>query len=143
MQSVLRCSIHNAKTMEGVLRAMEMTDEVCRELQLAEKERFHLRIITEETCTNAYEYCLFKCYDYYCVYWKFECNHLTMTVSHQGEFFPLPSPFAEPKLGERGRGLLLIQSLVDDMQLEKQGDYIFFHVRRRINIGEERKGEVS
>lgn len=141
MRSVLKCSIYSAKNVEGVLGAMDMTDEVCRELKLTEKERFHLRLITEEACTNAYEYCLYKRYDYYFVYWEFECNYLMLTFSHPGEGFSLPSPFFQPKLEERGRGLVLIQSLADVMRIEKQGDYIFFRVGKRLHTGHVRKGK--
>ena len=54
---------------------------------------------------------------------EFQNDHLTISISDQGSGFEpseIPSPIADENLlKEAGRGIFIVRSLVDDLQIEK------------------------
>ncbi|MED4352333.1 ATP-binding protein [Schinkia azotoformans] len=112
------------KKADDISRAMDMTDEIANKMGFIHYDRLFLRLVTEEACMNAYEYCQKTNQQGFWICW--DHNHkdcLSIFIKHRGKKFAI-TPMNGINRGLRGRGLHLIVNLMDYVQVQGCGEYV-------------------
>ncbi len=120
---------------DDIALAMETTRTIAAQAGFSEHDSILLQLVTEEACMNAFEHgcpagnCMFK------ITWLVESDTMEITVCQNGEAFELHNDPASPvKVGSRGRGLVLIQGIMDEVRLIPSGAYVTLSMRRRRRV---------
>jgi anti-sigma regulatory factor (Ser/Thr protein kinase) len=109
-------------------RAREFADAAAERFGLSRAEREDFKVAANEAVSNAIEHGL-PCSDGVIHLWTREREDtLTLGVRNGGEFIFKPDP-TDP-LAERGRGLILIGSLVDAVALSQIGDHVHLELSK-------------
>ncbi|WP_379163706.1 ATP-binding protein [Paenibacillus sp. sgz5001063] len=122
-------------TRSDIALAMETTRRIALLTEFSEHESILLQLVTEEACMNAFEHgcpsgnCEFR------VSWLVESDIMEIRVCQNGESFELENEQAQPvKIGSRGRGLVLIQGIMDEVRLIPTGPYITLSMRKKRKV---------
>lgn len=115
--------------------AMETTRRIAVRTEFSEHESILLQLVTEEACMNAFEHgcpsgtCEFR------VSWLVESDIMEIRVCQNGESFEMSNEQTEPvKIGSRGRGLVLIQGIMDEVCLIPTGPYVTLSMRKKRKV---------
>jgi serine/threonine-protein kinase RsbW len=115
-----------------IRRAMEITREEAASLGLPPNQILLMQLVTEEACTNAYEYGSNEREKPIVVSWSIRDGYFVITVRQTGSVFHIEMD-KEIKQGIRGRGLLLITRLMDGVKLFSKGQYVYLRMIKIIN----------
>jgi anti-sigma regulatory factor (Ser/Thr protein kinase) len=114
-------------------RARDFAEAAAERFGLSPREQHDFKLAASEAVANAIEHGL-PCADGAIHVWTSEEEHtLTLGVRNAGEFIFTPPP-TDP-LAERGRGLVLIGSLVDVAALTRVGDDVVIELVKRRQVG--------
>jgi serine/threonine-protein kinase RsbW len=98
--------------------AMDTTREIAGITGFSEHESILLQLVTEEACMNAFEHgspsgiCSFR------IFWRVESDVMEIKVCQHGGGFELHNEVVSPvKAGSHGRGLMLIQGIMDEVRI--------------------------
>lgn len=120
------------KKADDITCAMDMTDEIANEMGFIDYDILFLRLVTEEACMNAYEYCQKTNQQGFWICWDHnQKDSLSIFIKHQGKKFMI-APMTEANCGLRGRGLQLILNLMDCVQVQENGEYVELVMRKYI-----------
>jgi len=120
------------KKADDISYAMDMTDEIANEMGFIHYDILFLRLVTEEACMNAYEYCQKTNQQGFWIYWDhYQKDSLSIFIKHRGKKFVI-APMIEAIRGLRGRGLQLILNLMDFVQVQENGEYVELVMRKYI-----------
>lgn len=123
------------KNPNDIIRAMDMTEKIARNIHLPKNDLIFLRLVTEEACMNAFEYCLGTGQSDFEIGWELNEQVLVIHLKHKGEKFSLDHiDNNEINYGLRGRGLKLIVNLMDEVDVEQNGENVEFFLRKYLNI---------
>jgi anti-sigma regulatory factor (Ser/Thr protein kinase) len=112
-------------------RARQFAATAAARFGLEPAERYDFMLAASEAVANAVEHGL-PCWDGAIHLWTSEEEHgLTFGVRNGGEFVFRPPP--RDPLAERGRGLVMITSLVDVASLTRVGDHVVLELLKRRN----------
>lgn len=112
------------KDEDDILRAMDITTEVAQEIGFPDNGVLFLKLVTEEACTNAYEYCSHSGQAGFLIKWDPHIREsLTIFIKHKGKKYKITKE-NKVNFGQRGRGLQLITSLMDYVEVNEMGGYI-------------------
>jgi serine/threonine-protein kinase RsbW len=126
---------------EDIVTAIEITDEISKNLGFEEKDQLFLRLVTEEACVNAYEnVSSLEEKSIYMDWCKYD-NYFGIKIWHVGKTFQ-PKSYQGVNIGPRGRGLHLIVSLMDRVRVEQEGEYVILYMGKKL-VKREHKGEVT
>ncbi len=120
------------KKVDDISCAMDMTNKIANEMGFIHYDILFLRLVTEEACMNAYEYCQKTNQEGFWICW--DHNHkdsLSIFIKHRGKKFVI-APMTEVNRGLRGRGLQLILNLMDYVQVQENGEYVELVMRKYI-----------
>jgi anti-sigma regulatory factor (Ser/Thr protein kinase) len=114
-------------------RARDFADDAAARFGFGPAERYDFKLAASEAVANAFEHGL-PCWDGTIHLWtRHHEDALVFGVRNAGEFvFRLPP--LDP-LAERGRGLTLISSLVDELALMRVGDHVVVEMGKRRALG--------
>ncbi|SEU23579.1 ATP-binding protein [Paenibacillus sp. NFR01] len=119
--------MHNS---DDIVKAMDITRSLAELTGFSEHDCVLLQLVTEEACMNAFEHgcpmgnCEFR------ISWTVDADAMEITVCQSGEFELQPNREAPLKGGSRGRGLILIQSIMDETRLIPTGIYVSLVMRK-------------
>jgi serine/threonine-protein kinase RsbW len=119
----------NIGCKEDILVAMETTWEMAHTAEFSEKESILLQLVTEEACMNAIEHGRRLGNGDIEVTWLISPGHMEISVSQNGEGFEIPNTL-QANLEPRGRGLALIQGIMDEIRLIQTGAYVTLWMRK-------------
>lgn len=126
-----KCSLL-VKKADDISHAMDVTDEIANEIGFIHYDILFLRLVTEEACMNAYEYCQKTNQQGFWICWDHnQKDNLSILVKHLGKKFAI-TPMNEANRGLRGRGLQLIVNLMDYVQVRESGEYVELVMRKYI-----------
>jgi serine/threonine-protein kinase RsbW len=121
----------NIYRVDDIVLAMGITKKIAESTGFSEHDSVLLQLVTEEACMNAFEYgfplgiCDFK------IAWLVESGIMEITVGQNGEAFELHHDLAsQMKCLSRGRGLVLIQGIMDEVKLIPTESYVTLLMRR-------------
>ncbi len=116
---------------DDIALAMEITRTIAARAGFSEHDSILLQLVTEEACMNAFEHgcpagnCMFK------ITWLVQSDVMEITICQSGEAFELHNdPLSPVKTGSRGRGLVLIKGIMDEVKLIPSGAYVTLLMRR-------------
>jgi serine/threonine-protein kinase RsbW len=119
----------NIASKEDILISMGITHEMALAAGFTETESIFLKLATEEACTNAVEHCeRFGSIDFD-VIWLTELDRMEISVSQKGGWFEFPDAL-QADLAPRGRGLALIQGIMDEVRLIQTSTNVVFWMRK-------------
>ena len=72
MEPVIMIRTMKIMKIADILKAMDTTEELAKEMGFLPRDCLFLRLATEEACTNAYEYCKKERRFPFNVFWKRE-----------------------------------------------------------------------
>jgi GAF domain-containing protein len=113
----------------SILEGMELTEQLAIKLGFDRKDGQLLKLAVEEACTNAFEHGkanLLK------VYWNVSEARIEIVCIQQGKSYSIANREIDVQ-GPRGRGLFLIQSIMDDTVLYENDGAIELRMRKRVN----------
>ena len=119
---------------EDILTAMQMTKTLAEELGFSAKETLFLQLATEEACTNAYDHGALERTGYFEIQWA--AIHATIEIAVYQESWPFDvdlralAELTERNDGPRGRGLVLIAGLMDELGVTRSGRLVKFSMRK-------------
>lgn len=114
-------------SIEDISKAMEITDKCSNLMSFDPKEKLFLKLATEEACMNAYEYCVKHGHLSIKVCWNVNEDGLTINIVHKGEVFPIERKDKdEVNVGLRGRGLQIIQNIMDNVCVNQREEKVCF-----------------
>lgn len=113
-----------------IIQAMEFTEKIASRIGFHSNDRLLLKLITEEACMNAYEYCKTTKQNHFHIYWFHIKEELTILIIHKGENFRIDLNHDEVNYGPRGRGLQLIVNIMDQVDVQVHGEYIEFSMKK-------------
>lgn len=126
----------NIGSMDDIIKAMLTTKELAEKHQFPLSTIMKLQLVTEEACTNAWEYCLREGISTYMVIWNLTNTSFEIIVRQKGTVFPIVQ-VKDNQTGLRGRGLTLMMNIMDRIEVRDMGEYIeLYMVKERENIGE-------
>ena len=107
---------------DAVVKAERLTEKVTRKLKISELERVDICIAVTEAVNNAVEHGNKLLKDkFVTLLYEYSDDKLSITVKDQGEGFDLEAvenPLSPENLTKpNGRGLLIVQSLMDDIEV--------------------------
>jgi serine/threonine-protein kinase RsbW len=105
---------------DDILIAMGITEKLARAARFSDDESILLRLVTEEACMNASEHGTPHGYGNIEVSWLVDSGTMVISVSQNGEEFEIPKGL-QANLEPRGRGLALIQGIMDEIRLIPTG----------------------
>ncbi|OKP94430.1 ATP-binding protein [Paenibacillus sp. P32E] len=115
--------------------AMKTTHRIAMLTEFSDHESILLQLVTEEACMNAFEHgcpsgtCEFR------ISWLVESDIMEIRVCQNGGSFELSNEPNQPvKIGSRGRGLVLIQGIMDEVRLIPTGPYITLSMRKKRKV---------
>ncbi|OKP85128.1 hypothetical protein A3844_17920 [Paenibacillus helianthi] len=115
--------------------AMKTTHRIAMLTEFSDHESILLQLVTEEACMNAFEHgcpsgtCEFR------ISWLVESDIMEIRVCQNGGSFELSNEPTQPvKIGSRGRGLVLIQGIMDEVRLIPTGPYITLSMRKKRKV---------
>lgn len=118
------------KKADDIFCAMDMTDEIANEMGFIDYDILFLRLVTEEACMNAYEFCQKTNQQGFWICWDLnQKDRLSIFIKHLGKKFII-APMNEPNRGLRGRGLQLIFNVMDCVQVQENGEYVELVMRK-------------
>jgi serine/threonine-protein kinase RsbW len=118
------------KTVDNISQAMDITDEIAKEMGFVHYDILFLRLVTEEACMNAYEYCQNTKQQGFWISWDHnQKDSLSIFIKHRGKKFAI-TPMNEANRGLRGRGLQLIVNLMDYVRVQENGEYVELVMRK-------------
>ncbi|MCD8501288.1 MAG: STAS domain-containing protein [Bacillaceae bacterium] len=98
-----------------------------------EKDATLIQLATEEACMNAYEYCHSAEVDNFTVTYLFSHQQCIIDIFHRGEIFEVRYT-NEINYGLRGRGLQLITSIMDEVNVEQKGKNVHLVMVKKSTI---------
>ncbi|WP_379132023.1 ATP-binding protein [Paenibacillus sp. sgz500958] len=116
---------------DDIVLAMETTRKIAETAGFSERTSVLLQLVTEEACMNAFEHgCpIGNCE--FIVSWVVESEVIEITVRQNGEAYELQHDLPNPIKGtSRGRGLVLIQGIMDEVKLIPTGAYVTLSMRK-------------
>lgn len=120
------------KNPDDISQAMDMTEEIAEKIGFLHDDILFLRLVTEEGCMNAYEYCQKTDQHGFWIYWDDKTkDYLDICIKHRGKKYTI-TPMVEANRGLRGRGLHLIVNLMDYVQVQENGEYVELVMRKYI-----------
>lgn len=129
------------KKIDDIFQAMDITDEIAQETGFLQYDILFLRLVTEEACMNAYEYCQHTEQQGFFISWdKKQEDCLTIFVKHKGKRFNIIPYENEVNQGDRGRGLKLIVNLMDHVHVAENGEYVELIMRKFVTQYFQREG---
>ncbi|WP_458412044.1 ATP-binding protein [Schinkia sp. CFF1] len=132
------------KTVDDIFLAMAITDRIARVSGFLHNERIFLRLVTEESCMNAFEYCQNTNQSGFLIGWdKSQGDSLTIFIKHKGKKYNITPRTNEANRGLHGRGLLLIVNLMDKVFIEENGEYVTLLMRKYGSHILNERGQVS
>ncbi|MDZ5474111.1 ATP-binding protein [Bacillus sp. 31A1R] len=90
-----------------------------------------LRLVTEEACTNAYEYCKSKGYKSLFIKWAVTSKTFEIFVRHKGELFEITKD-DQINTSLRGRGITLITNIMDQVELREENNYVELYMMKEM-----------
>lgn len=115
--------------------AMETTKKIAKHTGFTEHESIMLQLVTEEACMNAFEHghplghCDFR------ISWLVDADTMEIKVCQNGDSFELQNdPVTPVRSGSRGRGLVLIQGIMDEVKLIPSSSYVSLLMRKRRRV---------
>ncbi|WP_204524676.1 ATP-binding protein [Litchfieldia alkalitelluris] len=121
-------------TTDDIVQGMNRTKQLARERGFSENIVMKLQLVTEEASTNAYEYCAKHGLDSHIVIWNITNSTFELIVRQKGSVFPIVQE-NDLKSGMRGRGLKLIVSLMDQVEVREQGEFIELYMKKEKENG--------
>ncbi len=120
------------KSAEQIVEAMEITQQFGELAGFNERDILFLQLVTEEACTNAYEYVSSNGIEGFKVSWYVKDGALQIVVTEEGEPYSIEIDESKENFGMRGRGIQLIVNLMDEVRLESEGQYVSLIMMKRI-----------
>jgi len=122
------------KKKDDIYQAMGITDETAQKMGFPQYDILFLRLVTEEACMNAYEYCQNTKQPGFLIGWETHNDEsLTIFIKHRGKKFNVNVLNNEVNQGLRGRGLQLIVNLMDHVHVEENGEYVELIMRKYVS----------
>lgn len=115
---------------DGIYNAIKLTEKLALDHGFSFRDAMKLQLVTEEACTNSFEYCLRENIPSFSVKWKLAEGSAEITVRQRGCVFPLAQR-EETGLGLRGRGITLILNLMDKVEVREDSEYVELYMRKR------------
>jgi serine/threonine-protein kinase RsbW len=116
-------------TKNDILISMGITHDLALDAGFTETESIFLQLVTEEACTNAMEHCEgFGSIDFD-VNWLVELDRMEVSISQKGGWFEFPDAL-QADLAPRGRGLAVIQGIMDEVRLIQTSTNVVFWMRK-------------
>ncbi len=113
-----------------ICRAMQITAAEAAKAGFEEDQIVLLQLATEEACANACEYAQAG-RDPVFVTWRTRAGSFMITVRQNGHPFPLDVPqLPEVNTSARGRGLLLILHLMDEVKQLRRHPYVYLRMAK-------------
>ncbi|WP_102345041.1 ATP-binding protein [Bacillus sp. Marseille-P3661] len=119
-----------------IFQVIELTENIARNMGFRNEETLFLKLVIEEACMNAYEYCQKTDQDVFQVRWSLTSELLDICIKHKGEIFPIAEEPKELNHGNRGRGLQLIKHIMDEVKVMKNGDYVELFMKKMISVND-------
>lgn len=114
---------------EDILEAMEITEQLAAQLGFPRTEILHLQLVTEEACTNAYEYITSVGQGSFSISWKVINEELEIVLQQKGGLYQLEA--VPSKLGGvRGRGLMIIKGIMDEVRLVEKNHHVELYMKK-------------
>lgn len=127
--------ILNIYKTDDIALAMEITGTIAARTGFSEHDSILLQLVTEEACMNAFEHGCAAGNGVFKISWLVESDIMEITVCQNGEAFELHNELAPPvNGGSRGRGLVLIQGIMDEVRLIPSGAHVTLSMRRRRRV---------
>lgn len=108
MKTEFRSSSSDGRALHAIRSALAV---LLREIGAPESEVFAAELVIGELLTNSYRYAPGDVR----VTFDWEATRAQLVVCDQGDGFRLPATLPDPQ-SERGRGLFIVQSLVDTLE---------------------------
>ncbi|RKN82015.1 ATP-binding protein [Paenibacillus ginsengarvi] len=119
---------------DDILTAMQMTRTLAEELGFSAEETLFLQLATEEACTNAQNYGALEHSGYFEIKWRADAPTIEIVICQESRTFDvdLSTPAALAKGGDvtRGRGLVLIAGIMDELHLARSGTRVELTMRK-------------
>jgi anti-sigma regulatory factor (Ser/Thr protein kinase) len=110
-------------TPASARRARHIVSRILTESGIDEERSFDLQVAVGEAVNNAIEHAGALGSDEFSLRARRRANSITVEISDQGMWLPkLEPPPGENLLADRGRGLMLMYALTDDVQVERTED---------------------
>ena len=116
---------------DDIVFAKGITKKIAESAGFSEHDTVLLQLVAEEACMNAFEhgFPLGK-FDFE-IAWLVEAGIMEITVCQNGEVFELHhDPASKTKFLSHGRGLLLIQGIMDEVKLIPTGSNLTLLMRK-------------
>ncbi|WP_409343034.1 ATP-binding protein [Paenibacillus sp. MBLB4367] len=119
---------------DDILTAMQMTRTIAEELGFSPEETLFLQLATEEACTNAYDHGAMKRTGYFEIQWTAHAATIQICVRQESRPFDIDlralTELTERNDGLRGRGLILIAGLMDELGVVSHGTQVTFSMKK-------------
>jgi serine/threonine-protein kinase RsbW len=119
----------NIASKEDIIISMGITDEMALAAGFTETDSIFLKLATEEACTNALEHCEGCDNVDVEVNWLVDLDRMEICVCQIGGWFEFPHAL-QADLAPRGRGLALIQGIMDEVRLFQTSTHVVFWMRK-------------
>ncbi len=120
------------QSTDDVMNAMNYTEYLAKSLGFLLEVQLRLCLVTEEALVNAMEYGTTEEQQFVEIKWQSTADSLVMKVKQKGNSFPLEIN-ENINYGSRGRGLQLILSIMDEVWLTAEEDYITLCMKKTVN----------
>ncbi|WP_379137360.1 ATP-binding protein [Paenibacillus sp. sgz500958] len=109
--------------------AMDMTGQYAGETGFTPKDTIFLKLVTEEACTNVIEHT--DSFFRFWIKWELYYDGMRLKVIQQGSLFSLDRNSDTPTESSRGRGLRIITSLCDAVEIEQHGSLVSLVISKK------------
>jgi anti-sigma regulatory factor (Ser/Thr protein kinase) len=118
---------------QGIVEAMEMTDQLAELVGCSPRTKLMLTLATEEACTNTLEHGATKELTQFEVVWRVSKLDFVITVRQPQGRFVVPTSDS-CVMGRRGRGLLLITEIMDHVAVKHSKDMVELVMSKRLDV---------
>ncbi|USB31748.1 ATP-binding protein [Paenibacillus sp. YPG26] len=124
-------TMKDIKSKDDIADAMEITANLARKCGCSYPQTLKLQLVTEEACMNAYEYCQEQTHSSFQICWSFRNKKFEIVVRQTGGTITLLQK-NDVNVGLRGRGLTLILSLLDQVEVRKVNQFVELYMMKEI-----------
>lgn len=117
------------KNEDDIFEAMKYTELLAYQQSFNINEIMKLQLVTEEACTNAYEYSVKHGKQSFKIQWLVTPEFFEMVIVQEGQVFPLVQR-DEVNKGLRGRGITLILNLMDVVEVRENNNFVELYMRK-------------
>lgn len=117
------------RTKDDIYEAMKCTEMLLTMKEFSQTSILKLQLVTEEACTNAYEYCLKSGLWPIQVEWRITPNAFELIVRQKGKRIPLTNKKNIINSGPRGRGITLILNLMDEVEVREGEGFVELYMK--------------